>query len=446
MTPPVQTLAPRDLEAYLTALTSLIDDLLQVRDVRPIPAGPFPPEAHALAEAVDRLREQFDEIIAFIAPLARGELSAPAPSTDNRLARPLVEMHQRLRRLARQTQEIARGDYSRRLDFMGELSTAFNAMAVLLEEREQSLRSEIARRHQAEVDLQHERDLLVAGPVVTLRWDVDEAGTVLYVSPNITEFGYTVEELTSGRRTYDSMIHPADLGWVVEDGNDKSRSGLDGWTQEYRLVDASGDTRWIRDFTHAVRGPDGEITSYEGYIIDVTAQKRTESVLRKREEQMRMLSLSDDLTGLYNRRGLFALGEHLLRGARRRELGLSVMYLDVDDLKEINDRFGHRHGDDALRAVAEIVRASVRDSDVAARAGGDEFVVVAEDEPRITRALRQRLERRATAFNAEGGHPFRLSFSIGVTDWDTRETVTLQDLTDRAERNLHEVRRINRTD
>ena len=100
-----------------------------------------------------------------------------------------------------------------------------------------------------------------------------------------------------------------------------------------------------------------------------------------------MLSLSDGLTGLYNRRGLFALGEHTMRSARRRAKGLGVIYVDVDGLKDINDRFGHAQGDEALRAVADVIRASIRESDVVGRVGGDEFVVLAEDDPDVTRDL-----------------------------------------------------------
>ena len=260
------------------------------------------------------------------------------------MAVPLVEMHARLSQLTRQTQEIARGDYSQRIDFMGEFSEAFNSMVVLLEERERALTDEIARRKQAEDDLQRERDLLVAGPVVTFRWDVDDEGTVQYVSPNISAYGYTPEEFTSGRRTYASIVDAADYGWITDEGNDKSHSGLDTWTQEYRIRDADGETHWIRDFTHAVRDDDGAVTAYEGYIIDVTPQKAAETALRQREEQLRMLSLSDDLTGLYNRRGLFALGEHTMRIARRRARKLGVIYVDVDSLKTINDRLRPRTG------------------------------------------------------------------------------------------------------
>ena len=77
-------------------------------------------------------------------------------------------------------------------------------------EREKNLKDEIALRRQVEADLQRERDLLVAGPLVTFRWGIDDDGTVEYVSPNIHEFGYTAEEFTSGRRTYSSLVDPAD--------------------------------------------------------------------------------------------------------------------------------------------------------------------------------------------------------------------------------------------
>ena len=75
---------------------------------------------------------------------------------------------------------------------------------------------------------------------MTFRWGVDDEGTVQYVSPNIRAYGYTPEEFTSGRRVYSSIVDPADIGWINEDGNDKSRSGLESWVQEYRIIDAGG--------------------------------------------------------------------------------------------------------------------------------------------------------------------------------------------------------------
>jgi diguanylate cyclase (GGDEF)-like protein/PAS domain S-box-containing protein len=317
-------------------------------------------------------------------------------------------------------------------------------MVVLLEERERRLVDEIARRKQAEDDLQRERDLLVAGPVVTFRWGVDDEGTVEYVSPNISAYGYTQEEFTSGKRVYASIVDPADIGWISEEGNDKSRTGLETWVQEYRILDADGDTHWIRDFTHAVRDDEGAVTAFEGYIIDVTQQKAAEAALRQREEQLRMLSLSDELTGLYNRRGLFALGEHTMRIARRRGRRLGAIYVDVDGLKTVNDRFGHGQGDEALRMVADVIRASIRESDVVGRMGGDEFVILAEDDTGVTEDLVARLRRRLQRANEKAGRPFRLSLSIGAVDWEQGDQATLQELIERADQRMYDDKRAKR--
>ncbi len=355
MTPHVEDRERTDLETCLGEIDEALTEVLEARGVHYVAEATCSPVALPLVHTVNRLLRQLEEIGRFVLPLSRGELSAPLPSPDNRMAAPLVEMHARLRQLTRQTQEIARGDYTQRIDFMGEFSEAFNAMVVLLEERERTLTDEIARRRQAEDELQRERDLLVAGPVVTFRWGVDDDGTVEYVSPNVSAYGYAPEEFTSGRRVYASIVDPADIGWINEDGNDKSRAGLDSWTQEYRIIDAEGETHWVRDFTHTVRDADGAATAYEGYIIDITAQKAAETALRQREEQLRMLSLSDGLTGLYNRRGLFALGEHVMRSARRRAGGLGV------DLRRRRRAQGHQRPLRARPGRRSAVRGGRRD-------------------------------------------------------------------------------------
>ena len=238
MTPHVEDHDRHDLQACVDEIDAALTGLLEGRGARFVPESTCSPGALPLVHTVNAFMRVLAEIREFLLPLSKGELSAPLPSPGNRLAGPLVDMHAHLSRLTRQTQEIARGDYSQRIDFMGEFSEAFNSMVVLLEERERALVDEIARRTQAEDDLQRERDLLVAGPVVTFRWDVSDEGLVHYVSPNISAYGYTQEEFTSGRRTYASIVDPADLGWISDEGNDKSRTGLENWVQEYRIVDA----------------------------------------------------------------------------------------------------------------------------------------------------------------------------------------------------------------
>ena len=254
--------------------------------------------------------------------LPRRALGSAAHRPTTGWRRRSSQMHARLRQLTRQTQEIARGDYTQRIDFMGEFSEAFSAMVALLEERERVLTDEIARRKQAEDELQRERDLLVAGPVVTFRWDVDDdghgavrlpqrqrlrvrAGGVHQRPARVRRASWTRRTSAGSTRTATTSRGPASTAGRRSTASSTPRA----------------QTHWVRDFTHTVRDADGAATAYEGYIIDITAQKAAETALRQREEQLRMLSLADGLTGLYNRRGLFALGEHAMRSARRRARG-----------------------------------------------------------------------------------------------------------------------------
>jgi diguanylate cyclase (GGDEF)-like protein/PAS domain S-box-containing protein len=425
----------------LAAVLAALEDLLAARLPERIPESGCDAEALAIVRSVNGLIGFMQEIALFVLPLAHGDLSAPMPSSENYLAAPFKELHSRLRELTWQAQQIARGDYSQRVDYMGDFSEAFNSMVELLQEREENLKAEIAGRALAEQELQLERDLLVRGPVITIRWDIDDEGTVQYMSPNVNSLGYTADEFVSGRRTYGSIVHPDDYTWLVDDGNSRAHGGLDSWTQEYRLIDSDGETRWIRDFTHAVRDATGAVVCYEGYIIDITAQKTAEAALRRREEQLRMLSLTDDLTGLYNRRGLFALGEHMMRTARRHKTGLGVLFLDLDGLKDVNDRFGHRRGDEALRETAALLQKGIRESDVLARAGGDEFVVVAEDDGTTAEDLARRVHRRLAAANDSGERPFKLEASTGVVYWPYTEKATLHELIERADARMYEEKR-----
>jgi diguanylate cyclase (GGDEF)-like protein/PAS domain S-box-containing protein len=431
-------------DAGLAAIQRVLDDILEARTPQTIPEEACTAELLPLVRSANRLVHFMEELAEFVLPLTRGELSVPLPSRDNYMAAPFKELHSRLSELTRQANEIARGDYSQRIAFMGEFSQAFNSMVELLAEREQSLKTEIAGRQHAEEVLQHERDLLVAGPLVTFRWQAGNDGIVEYVSPNVTLFGYGAEEFVSGRRTYSSIVHPDDLERIVADGDAKTAAGIDWWTQEYRIIDGDGEWRWIRDYTHLVLDDDGRLFGYEGYIIDITAQKVAESALRRREEQLRMLSLADDLTGLYNRRGLFALGEHAMRSARRHKTGLNVLFFDMDGLKDINDRFGHGQGDQALRDVAAVLRGAIRESDIVARAGGDEFVVLIEDEAHAADELAQRLWRRIAATNAKGEHRYKLELSLGVVFWPPNEKATLQELIERADQRMYATKHAKR--
>ena len=144
---------------------------------------------------------------------------------------------------------------------------------------------------------------------------------------------------------------------------------------------------------------------------------------------LRSLSLIDDLTGLYNRRGFADLGEQYLKLARRSGRGVTMVYLDLDRFKTINDSLGHHVGDRALLKVADILRATFRRSDIIARLGGDEFGVLAlEAADESSETLVERLRERVTDFNENSAEPYQLSVSIGMVHHDDDPRVRLEDL------------------
>lgn len=160
---------------------------------------------------------------------------------------------------------------------------------------------------------------------------------------------------------------------------------------------------------------------------------------------LRSLSLIDDLTGLYNRRGFSDLGEQYLKLARRSGRGVTMVYLDLDRFKTINDSLGHHIGDRALIQVAEILRASFRRSDIIARLGGDEFAVLAlEASGEGSDLLIQRLRDRFAEFNHSSRESYQLSVSIGVARHEGDLRVRLDDLLAEADSAMYAEKRAKR--
>jgi diguanylate cyclase (GGDEF)-like protein len=144
---------------------------------------------------------------------------------------------------------------------------------------------------------------------------------------------------------------------------------------------------------------------------------------------LRSLSLIDDLTGLYNRRGFTDLGEQYLKLARRSGRGVTMVYLDLDRFKTINDSLGHHVGDRALLKIADILRATFRRSDIVARLGGDEFGVLAlEAADESSELLVQRLRDQVADFNESSPEPYQLSISIGMAHQVDDPRVRLEDM------------------
>jgi diguanylate cyclase (GGDEF)-like protein len=165
----------------------------------------------------------------------------------------------------------------------------------------------------------------------------------------------------------------------------------------------------------------------------------------KMQQEIRNLTLRDELTGIYNRRGFFALVEYQFNMAKRSKTGLFMLYADLDNLKIINDRLGHKEGDIALTVAADILKKYFRRSDIIARIGGDEFVVfpVGTSADCVDRIL-ERLQKALEEYNSENNRGYRLSISAGISFYDPERPCTIDDLLAAADRSMYE-RKISKT-
>lgn len=169
------------------------------------------------------------------------------------------------------------------------------------------------------------------------------------------------------------------------------------------------------------------------------SRHRLELSLRGREAVVREMSLTDELTGLNNRRGFELLAQQQLKVARRNRQTLALFFLDVDGLKEINDQFGHATGDEVIRAAARLLTQTLRAPDVIARVGGDELVVLALNVDQVTAQLiLSRLRENLSAFN-QADRPWKLSMSTGVAIADGNEE--LEAVMRRADAAMYEAKR-----
>ncbi len=154
---------------------------------------------------------------------------------------------------------------------------------------------------------------------------------------------------------------------------------------------------------------------------------------------LRSLSLIDEVTNLYNRGGFADLGEQYVKLARRSEQGITLVYVDIDRFKTINDSLGHHIGDRALLKVAEILRVTFRRSDLIARLGGDDFAVLAlEATGEDAKALVERLRRQVLDSNETSKEPYQLSISVGMARYDGEGRATLEALLDQADKAMQE--------
>jgi diguanylate cyclase (GGDEF)-like protein/PAS domain S-box-containing protein len=253
------------------------------------------------------------------------------------------------------------------------------------------------------------RTLVEQLPAVSYIAEPGAKGTWQYVSPQLERMlGFSQEEWTADPTLWARRIHPEDRDRVLEEEERDSILGVP-LASEYRMITKDGRVIWVRD-EGVLRAERGERVHYEGMLTNVTERKSFES-------QLQFLADHDPLTGLFNRRRFVQELDLEIKLMRRDGHPSSLLMLDVDGLKQVNDAMGHQAGDALVRQTAEVLRDRLRGTDSVGRLGGDEFAVLlrgsrVNEAAAVAQVLLDRFRGREQVASAE---PIRPTISIGLT-------------------------------
>jgi diguanylate cyclase (GGDEF)-like protein/PAS domain S-box-containing protein len=213
------------------------------------------------------------------------------------------------------------------------------------------------------------RNLVERLPVATYVAEPGELGAWVYISPRIEPMmGYTPADWIADPAIWANAIHPDDRDRVIE-AEERMQKGESVPAIEYRLVTRSGSVLWVSDDAVLRAEPDDGVWLLDGLLIDISDRKAAES-------QLQYLADHDALTGLLNRRRFIEDLTLELKLARREHRKSSVLVIDVDNFKYVNDSLGHHAGDQLIRSVANVLASGLREADTLSRLGGDEFALL----------------------------------------------------------------------
>lgn len=263
--------------------------------------------------------------------------------------------------------------------------------------------------------------------------ELDRDGKILFVSSAVdTITGYQPFEI-KGKNWWDIFI-PEENQWEIQKLYDVFMSGnVRHYEMQIKTKDGGLKTLDINSSNRYT--PTGVLKNIVFFGIDITDYI-------KHIEALRGLSLMDELTGLKNRRGFIVLSEQQLKLADRKKHELLLFFADMDNLKYINDNFGHYEGDYALMEAAMLLKDTFRMSDIIARLGGDEFAVLVVDAAQFSEdIILCRLKEKLKVINSKPNRRYKISLSTGIVRYDPNHPCSLEQLLSKADKLMYENKR-----
>lgn len=382
--------------------------------------GDLEPPYERLGQGLELLHTWVEEMRVYSADLSKGCLSGAAPSEENPLCMNLKNLHASLNYLTWQAKQVAAGDYSQKVSYLGEFSEAFNTMIVQLKERENQLKAEKAEvEKQAEVLNSYNELLLELTRKQRERIIIVDVETRDIVYCNKRGVGY--EEVVDKEfcKTCSHRLPFVDriLNWGEKE-QPHSWEADDGNSHYFRVTTFPLEWKKRRAYAHI--------------LMDVTDEKLAARSLHDK-------AYHDALTGIYNRIYFDEYMDKVLREYEYVILG----YLDLDCLKTVNDQYGHGEGDVYIRSFVSTVQKYFRTTDIFARIGGDEFCLILSNISK--KVAEEKLTAAMMEFQGYRDKEYTHGFSFGVTEVQgMEERRTLAEIIDEVDSAMYECKRKNK--
>lgn len=250
----------------------------------------------------------------------------------------------------------------------------------------------------------------------------------------ITTLGYKKEEIPKnlGFEFFTSKLHPDDYERVMDNMRQHINGNIDAYEVEYRIQTKDGNWKWYYDR--------GKVTKYDeenkpviiaGIVFDITEKKEMQILISEQNKRLLEIVNYDDLTQILNRRALFQKLKDQISKTDNKKYDLSVIMIDIDKFKSINDTYGHIVGDEVIKKVAETIKKNLSEDEFVGRYGGDEFLVVLpnsnSDKASIV-AENIRRDVQNICFIGE----LKITISVGVRQYSKGNINILLDEADRA--------------
>jgi diguanylate cyclase (GGDEF)-like protein/PAS domain S-box-containing protein len=254
--------------------------------------------------------------------------------------------------------------------------------------------------------------IVESSPTILFRLRGDPSLPLIYVSHNVTKYGYDPAAMIAGASLWRTIIHPDDTPRIEELLSRLAMEGSKPATTEFRMRSKDGTYDWLECRYTPIRDASGRLLEIEGLLTNITEKKEA-------ADKIRVLALTDALTGLANRAVFIDRLRQAFASAQRGAPSFAILYLDLDRFKDINDTLGHSAGDLLLKSVGERLKSCVRETDLVARLGGDEFAVLQTNLGDAAGAgvLASKIHNALSAPYPLGDTEMRITVSIGISPY-----------------------------